>query len=142
VPPPASGTAAAPGGPRRNVFARLDRNGDGAIDQSEWQKFQQFRFRRLDTDENGSLSASEMEQGGRRPAGGGRAGQPARLARLDANGNGTITQQEFLAGQMAMLTRLDADENGSVSKAEFARVTGALAGGQQSQPPPDLDDMQ
>ena len=118
--------------PRRDVFARLDRNGDGAIDQSEWQKFQQFRFRRLDTDKNGSLSASEMEQGGRRPAGGGGAGQPSRLARLDANGDGTITEQEFLAGQTAMLKRLDADGNGSVSKTEFARVTDAMAGRQQS----------
>ena len=131
---PAGPTAAPPGaamapaaapaaGAQGDLFARLDRNGDGRIDQSEWQALQQFRFQRLDADHNGSLSAAEMQEQGSK---GGRGGD--RLARLDTNGDGVITEQEFVTGQMAVMGHLDGDQDGAISKAEFDRVAGAMAG--------------
>jgi Ca2+-binding EF-hand superfamily protein len=116
--------AAAPAaGAQGDLFARLDRNGDGKIDQSEWQGLQQFRFQRLDADHNGSLSAAEMQEQGSKA---GRGGD--RLARLDTNSDGVITEQEFVTGQMAVMGRLDADQDGAISRAEFDRVAGAMAG--------------
>jgi hypothetical protein len=133
------------------MFARVDGNKDGSIDEAEFQTLQKMRFRRLDADGNGTLSGSEMPQRGRRGGGDaaagidaeaeadgavaaaetprrGRRGGGGAAARLDANGDGAVSEAEFIAARMAMLTRLDADGDGAVSQEEFARVAQNRAG--------------
>ena len=41
-----------------------------------------------------------------------------RFARLDANGDGTISKDEFRAPMLARFDRMDADHNGTVTRAE------------------------
>ena len=120
--PGATGLPAAGSGP--DLFKRLDQNGNARIEQAEWQTFQQSRFDRLDANHNGTLTGAEMEQQGGASGGGGR------LARLDSNGDGAISKQEFVSGQLQMMQRIDKNQDGALSKEEFARVTEAMAGRQ------------
>ena len=130
-PQPARPPAAA--GPPPNgeqLFARIDANSDGKIDQAEFATLQQVRFRQLDADQSGTLTETEMQSGGQRRQGNAQrqANPHQRFVRLDTNANGTLTEEEYLAGQMAMMTRLDADQDGAISADEFSRLTEALAG--------------
>lgn len=48
------------------------------------------------------------------------AGQPG--AKLDANGDGKVTQSEFQAGRSAQMLALDSNRDGKLSRAEFAAL--------------------
>ena len=115
------------------MFARLDANRDGRIDQADRAARQQARFDRLDADGDGAISRAEFaasrkgraharaERGGKRQrpamrARGGRIGQLAR--RADANRDGAISEAEFTAGALALFDRADADRDGTVTAAE------------------------
>jgi hypothetical protein len=66
---------------------RLDTNDDGAVDQAEIGAFMSAAFDHLDANGDGSLSAAETED----------ILTPAQFATLDDDGNGGVSQSEFLA---------------------------------------------
>lgn len=103
-----------------------DSNNDGVLTRAEFDAGRQTLFARLDADNNGQLSREEMraqrgEHRGRRgdhrggppggPPGGGFEG-------ADANNDGNITRDEFLARPIQMFERLDANHDGVISAAE------------------------
>lgn len=99
-----------------------DSNNDGVLTQAEFNTGREALFARLDADHNGQLSREEMhaqrgEHRGRRgvhrggPPGGGFEG-------ADANNDGNITRDEFLARPIQMFDRLDANHDGVISTAE------------------------
>lgn len=107
-------------GPERGVsrLFEADSNNDGVLTRQEFDASRATHFTRLDADNNGQLSREEMramrgERGGRGHRGGGH-----QLTRADANSDGSITRDEFLARPIAMFDRLDADNNGVISAAE------------------------
>lgn len=57
-PPPPSAGAGGPGG---GMFARLDANGDGAIDRDEFRAQAARRFDRMDTNKDGKIDADERQ---------------------------------------------------------------------------------
>jgi hypothetical protein len=88
-----------------------------------------FALQHADTDNDGSLTVAEAEQR-----------VQARLAQLDPDGDGTLTQQELLAPRQgpdaplspqdreALFHSLDGDNDGTVSKDELmAAVDSAFA---------------
>lgn len=78
------------------MFARMDTNGDGAIDQTE------------------RAAMKQMRPGGGKP-GMKRGGHGAHgTAAMDA----PLTKQAFVARSLAMFDRADADRNGTVTQAE------------------------
>ena len=129
------------------MFERMDANKDGKLDQADREARQQQRFERLDTDKNGVLSRDEFAAnrgkmrgpGDRGPGdmrgpgkgpGDGPDGKPYRMGhkgmmgpgpmmqRMDTNGDGAISQAEFVAGHLAMFDKADADNNGTVTAKE------------------------
>jgi hypothetical protein len=56
-PPPPSGA----GGRGERMFARLDTNGDGAIDRAEFRAQAAQRFDRMDTNKDGKIDAAERQ---------------------------------------------------------------------------------
>lgn len=74
---------------------QLDTNGDGAVTRDEFMKPRQDRFAALDKNGDGSLDASELTAQIQH-----KAGQRSRMmmARLDADGDGKVTKEEFEAG--------------------------------------------
>ncbi len=125
------------------AFDRMDINDDGRLDQADRTARRNARFDRLDTDGNGSLSRTEFaamhgmrgeradrsersgearqDRRGRRGAGKGRMGGMGgrdMMQKMDANGDGSVTQAEFIAQAMTRFAAADSDNDGTVTAAE------------------------
>lgn len=114
----AAGLAAAQNTPaqeRGGRFFEADANNDGVVTRQEFDASRTAHFARLDADGNGQLTREEMRQhaGGQRGQRGGH-----QLSRADANSDGNITRDEFLARPTQMFDRLDANNDGVISEAE------------------------
>ncbi|MEQ1490106.1 MAG: hypothetical protein ABL932_06100 [Terricaulis sp.] len=112
--PPASNSA------RHHIF-QSDSNNDGVVTRAEFDSGRAAQFARLDADNNGQLAREEMraergEHRGRR--GGHRGGPGGGFEGPDANNDGNITRDEFLARPIQMFDRLDANHDGVISAAE------------------------
>lgn len=83
----------APAAGKPGHHANLDANSDGVIDRSEAAKMPKFaeRFDSFDKNNDGRISADERPQRGMRDGKGGRGDH---MARIDANGDGTIDRSE------------------------------------------------
>lgn len=124
----ACGLAQAQNGPatdgaRHGVF-QADANSDGVLTRAEFDAGREATFARLDADRNGQLSREEMraersERGdrGHRGRRGGHRGGPG-LERADANNDGNITRDEFLARPLEMFNRIDANHDGVIQASE------------------------
>lgn len=117
-----TGVAAAHG---HGGLRRADANGDGVLTRQEFDAGRDAMFARKDADNDGALSQDEMRahREGRGGHHGGRqhghhGGHGERLAAADANADGAITREEFMARPSQMFDRLDADHNGVISQAE------------------------
>ncbi|MEZ5996829.1 MAG: hypothetical protein R3C25_13870 [Hyphomonadaceae bacterium] len=113
------------GGPARPGLFQADANSDGVLTRQEFDAGRDAMFASIDTDNNGVLSREEMrahhgERGhGRRGRSGGRGGQEGmHMGGADANNDGVITRDEFLARPIAMFERMDANHDGVISQDE------------------------
>ena len=118
--------SSAPAAGKAAGHARIDANGDGAIDRNEAAAHPKLaeRFDQLDRNRNGRIDADE------RPQRGGRRGGD-RMAQLDANGDGAIDRGEAAkAPRLAEhFDRLDKNKDGRIS-AEERPQRGGRHGGQ------------
>ena len=112
-------------GGRHGIF-QSDSNSDGVLTRAEFDAGRAAQFARLDADNNGQLTREEMRAGrgdrgehrGRRGHRGRGPGGPGGLEGADANNDGNITREEFLARPIAMFERLDANRNGVIEASE------------------------
>lgn len=83
---------------------RLDRDKNGAVDRSEYQAFMTSAFTSLDKNKDGSLTSDEV------------AGvlTVQQFSATDANGDGKISQNEFLNRVMADFKAADRGGDGSL----------------------------
>ncbi|MHA6288290.1 EF-hand domain-containing protein [Maricaulis sp. CAU 1757] len=89
------------------MFAWMDRNGDGFLDEADQSPVR----RRL-----AELREDDGEEGRRHRRG--RGERPSHL-RADSNEDNRISRAEFMASQTTMFERLDADGNGVISPDEL-----------------------
>lgn len=109
-------------------FARLDTNGDGAIDTSEIFAARAARFKQLD--ENGDGVISEIEQMRAqdrvlRRAAAREALMARQFKRMDANGDQAVTADEF-EDMPRIAARLDANSDGRITQEEFTAGVGSV----------------
>ena len=98
----------------------LDRNGDGGVDDGEYNAYHSSRFGSVDLDQSGSLSFIEFKKS--------LDANAARNARasfdgFDFNKNRRLSDREFLTYHSFVFQRfLDKDKSGSVTAAEWAAI--------------------
>ena len=96
-------------------FETMDRDGDGQITQAELQAMGEAHFADADTDNDGFLSAAELEAQAMARA----AQHAARMMeRMDANGDGKVTREEFMQGHDAMFDAMDTNGDGVIDAEE------------------------
>lgn len=136
--PQASATKADAQARAVDMFAKMDVNKDGKLDQADRAARQAEHFNRMDTDKDGKLSQEEFAAGrpkregmARRPNAappidgkmgrGGRGGHGAMgmMARMaDTNKDNAISRDEFLAAHGKHFEMMDANKDGTVTAAE------------------------
>lgn len=127
------------------MFARMDVNKDGKLDAADREARMGAMFDRLDADHNGQITRAEfmsghsgMGQGGIGYGGMGNEGKMGHggmgrghmmgmMAKMaDTNGDGAVSQAEFMAAAMQHFDRADANHDGSISAAEREAARSAM----------------
>jgi Ca2+-binding EF-hand superfamily protein len=129
------------------IFQRLDFNGDGVVDKSELESARRAAFASADSDHDGYITETEAQsllqalrvQGaaGQRPLYRGRlAGRQAAeqanvIARFDVNGDGRVSEAEFVDLEHPFGARFDGDGDGRITKLELEQASASLRDGQK-----------
>ena len=112
------------GGRAPSGLMRYDTNKDGVVDRAEWKAGQEARFKRLDTNGDGTLTQDELFA--RTPAVGNSVLPTDRQARrqstyfqlLDTDKDGVVTFTEFMAQADRNFARCDTNKDGRTNTAE------------------------
>lgn len=98
---------------------RYDSNNDGVLTRQEFDTGHAAQFTEMDANHDGALARGEGRghrgEGGHRRMGHRGGGH---LRGADANNDGNVTREEFLARPTAMFARLDANSDGVIQASE------------------------
>jgi Ca2+-binding EF-hand superfamily protein len=114
-----AGSASAQGSQDR--FTQLDRNGDGRVDQDEYEAGARASFASMDTNRDGWIGLDELRATLDPNAGGIGADGMARtqLAAMDLNDDKLISEDEFVAFANQSIATFDKDGDGRLTRADF-----------------------
>jgi Ca2+-binding EF-hand superfamily protein len=108
----------------------IDVNKDGMVSADEWTTFQERSFDALDKDKSGFLEHAEFAGA---PKDGGAFATAAYVRglmsdemfrKIDANGDGKISKEEFVSYQRRVFEMLDKSGKGMVGPTDFIRKAG------------------
>jgi hypothetical protein len=108
-------SAQAQGGYNRLMALDTDRN--GALSHDEMETGRTAMFERVDTNDDGAISMAERNAA--RPA---HQASGALAAGADANGDGSISRDEFMAQPYPAFDRFDADNNNVLDASELTAM--------------------
>lgn len=102
------------------AFSRLDRDGDGYIEAADMDAMRVRMFHRLDRDHDGLLTREEVT-----PPSSSVNVSPNAIAWPDRDGDGKVSQTEFLTQEPALIVRADRNGDHRVSAEEFRELVAA-----------------
>lgn len=97
------------------LLSKYDRDGDQKISQQEVMAHKQSLFAKLDTNGNGDVEFSEYQSADQERR---RALLKARFAKLDSDHSGSVSAAEY-ASYMGLFNSIDSDGDGSVTRQEM-----------------------
>lgn len=116
----------------KQLMHKIDTNGDGMVSKDEWMSFQERMFDALDKDHSGFLDEAEFTASFKENES--LAFATAAYARglmtksmfvkIDTDGDGKISREEFLAYHRKIFDMLDKKKKGMVGLVDFIRPGG------------------
>ena len=112
------------------MMHRIDTNKDGMVSADEWAAFQGRTFDALDKDQSGFLDEKEFTGADKENLAFATAAYARGLMtdemfkKIDANGDGRISKDEFLSYQRRIFEMLDKAKKGMVGPTDFIRKGG------------------
>ena len=108
----------------------MDTNKDGMVSKDEWTTYQEKVFAAMDTDKSGSIDEKEFMGSSNQAVTFATAGYARglrtheMLKKLDSNGDGKVSHDEFLSYQQKVFEMLDTGKKGMVGPTDFIRKGG------------------
>jgi hypothetical protein len=114
------------------LMHKMDTNGDGMVSKDEWIAFQERAFAMLDKNKTGTVDAKEFISAGGDMASFATGGYArglrtqAMLHKIDTDGDGTVSHDEFIAYQTKIFDMMDTSttHKGMLGKQEIMFATG------------------
>lgn len=107
---------------KRGFLEKFDVNKDGKVSKEEFKGYMEKRFQRMDVDKDDTVSIDELEQYRRQQQ---NKGKKSKLARLDSDGDGSISKEEFIAPRIKQVEKkflkLDKNKDGKLTAGEFPK---------------------
>jgi len=114
----------------KEMMHKMDTNGDGMVSKDEWMNFQEHTFNALDKDKSGFIDEAEFTATSDEKFAFATAAYARGLMtkemfmKIDANGDGKISREEFLAYHRKIFDMLDKQKKGMVGQVDFIRPGG------------------
>ena len=114
----------------REMMHKMDTNGDGMLSKDEWMSFQERTFDALDKDKSGYIDTAEFTATSDETFAFATAAYARGLMtkemfmKIDANGDGRISREEFLTYHRRIFDMLDKQKKGMVGLVDFIRPGG------------------
>jgi Ca2+-binding EF-hand superfamily protein len=104
-------------------FEKMDTNGDGKISPDEHAAATGQMFEKMDANSDNKVTAAEMTAAhqkitGKKPEKG-EMGAVEKIKKMDTNGDGVLTVEEYTTGAQSMFAQMDTDHDGYLTKAEM-----------------------
>jgi Ca2+-binding EF-hand superfamily protein len=118
----AAPVALAKDAPNAGEFAAMDANKDGEVSSGEHEDYARKLFVMVDTNQDQEITAAELDAADSKLTtySGGNANAATVIRRRDTNGDGAISQTEQATGARDKFIFLDANNNGSLTEQEYA----------------------
>jgi Ca2+-binding EF-hand superfamily protein len=114
----------------KEMMRKMDTNADGMVSRDEWTSFQERTFNALDKDKSGFIDQAEFTATSDASFAFATAGYARGLmtkemfTKIDADGDGKISREEFLAYHRKIFEMLDKQKKGMVGLVDFIRPGG------------------
>src|SRR5262245_28874185 len=100
----------------RDALDQADANHDGKVTKQEYNDARAALFARMDRNGDGFIDDADSREGANER---GQRAAAALRGRIDTNGDGKVSKEEFLNAPTMMFDKFDADKNGELDAKEL-----------------------